>query len=77
MAIAPAVYSAMPNGRFRQQARDAERTAATAIARVVDMVSSLSSLARSHRVDHTPSVTAPQLIVGVLLEAAGAVAGDH
>jgi pimeloyl-ACP methyl ester carboxylesterase len=41
------------------------------------MAKRMNAVIRSHRVDHTPSVTAPHVVMDIILEAAGAVAADH
>jgi len=41
------------------------------------MAERMNAVTRSHRVDHTPSVTAPHVVVDVIVEAADAVAADH
>jgi pimeloyl-ACP methyl ester carboxylesterase len=41
------------------------------------MAERMNAVTRSHRVDHTPSVTAPHVVVDVIVEAADAVAVDH
>ena len=41
------------------------------------MAERMNAVTRSHRVDHTPSVTAPHVVVDVIVEAADAVATDH
>ena len=41
------------------------------------MAERMNAVTRSHRVDHAPSVTAPHVVVDVIVEAADAVAADH
>jgi pimeloyl-ACP methyl ester carboxylesterase len=41
------------------------------------MANRMEATVRSHKVDHTPSLTAPETVIEIVLEAAGAAAASR